>query len=34
MCVLGWVNLYNKFEIENIQFVINSFYPKNGKAFF
>ena len=29
----GWVNLYQKFEIKNIQFVVNSFYQKNGKAF-
>ena len=26
-CPLGWVNLNKKFEIENIQFVVNSFYP-------
>ena len=30
---LGWVNLYQKFEMKNIQFVVNSFYQKNGKAF-
>ena len=30
---VGWVNLYQKFEIEKIQFMVNSFYQKNGKAF-
>ena len=30
---LGWVNFYQKFKIENIQFVVNLFYQKNGKAF-
>ena len=30
--ILGWVNLYQKFEIESIPFVVNSFYQKK-KAF-
>ena len=33
-CTLGWVNLYKKFELKNIQFVVNSFYKKNGKDIF
>ena len=32
--IIGWVNLYQKFEIKNIQFVVNSFYQKNGNGFF
>ena len=35
---VGWVNLYQKFKFKfkfkNIQFVVNSFYQKNGKTFF
>ena len=31
---VGWVNLYKKFEIENMQFVVNSFYQKQWKGIF
>ena len=34
ICTIGWVNLYQKFEIENIQFVVNSFYLKKWKGIF
>ena len=30
----GWVNLYTKLKLKNIQFVVNSFYQKNEKTFF
>ena len=32
--IIGWVNLYQKFEIKNIQFVVNSFYQKKEMDFF
>ena len=33
-CTVGWVNLYQKFEIEKYTVCGKLILPKNGKAFF